>query len=440
MLRLLLIFTAMATLTYCVFIIEKYLRSAYILVFIAMLTWELIYYVNKTNRDLAHFLLSVQNNDFSTHFGSKGKGKSFQLFYDTFNSIFEKLHHISSEKEAQYLHLQRLVEHINVGILSFNTQGQIFLINRALVNLLQIPDTRVRYLGDLERINPFFCETIKNINAGERKLIKISHQNELLQLSVHATEFTLQHHHIKLISAQNIKGELEEKELEAWQKLIRVLTHEIMNSIAPIISLSGTLHSIVQNSQKKDQQLSEKTRHDLERGLDVIKNRSDGLLNFPDTSRNLTQIPKPVFKEMDVKAFCERIHLLFKNELEERKINFHLEFNETQLPILADSQLLEQVMINLLKNAMEAVVEAENPAIHIVVQKTVEDKTTIQIVDNGMGMHEELLDKIFIPFFTTKDQGSGIGLSLCRQIIQLHKGNISVQSKEGEGTVFVISI
>ncbi len=442
MVRLLVITASITGLIYCVMIIGKYLRSTYLLAFILLLLWELIYYVHKSNRDLNNFLLSIQNNDFSTRFSANQKGKSFEQLYSTFNLISDKLKTIRSEREAQYMHLQRLIEHINVGILSFDKQGRIYLINQAFWQLLSTSTSRLRNIQDLGIAHPELLGSLREIQTGERRLLRVQHQDDLWQLAIQATEFSLQGQYFKLISAQNIKGELEEKELEAWQKLIRVLTHEIMNSIAPISSLSETLHDLLGNKGESREGLSSKTYENMRLGLETIKVRSQGLLNFTEAYRNLTRLPNPKFQSVQMRDLCDRLTLLFRSVLESKQIDWQVDLPAYPILFLADPELLDQVLINLIKNAIEALENQDQlqPKIILKANQLPEGKVLIEVIDNGMGIPEDIQDRIFVPFYTTKEDGSGIGLSLCRQIMLLHKGSISLHSREGAGSVFRLMI
>ena len=268
-------------------------------------------------------------------------------------------------------------------------------------------------------------------------MIKMTVQNRLLELSVSVADFKLREVPYKLISFQNIQKELEEKELDAWQKLIRILTHEIMNSVTPITSLASSLNGLMKD---KDSVLEEEDMEDIRDGMYAIQKRGEGLLHFTETYRSLTKIPPPKFQLVEAQPLLERIHILFKPVLKKYGVELELKLPDKMVVFIADVELIEQVIINLLKNGIEAAREVENPKIEIRAMKTNEGKTFIEVQDNGKGIKEDVLDKIFVPFFTTKKEGSGIGLSLSRQIMRLHKGNIEVNSVLGKGTVFTLSL
>lgn len=236
-----------------------------------------------------------------------------------------------------------------------------------------------------------------------------------------------------LISLQNIHSELEEKEMEAWQKLIRVLTHEIMNSVTPISSLAGTVNKLLNDPGKLDDEIS-----DIKNAVKTIQKRSEGLIHFVENYRNLTKIPKPNFETFRVSVLTDRIYNLMKNEFAGNNIKFNTSIVPDNLTLSADSELIEQVIINLLLNAKFAIKNQQNPEISIRSYTDAGSKVIIRVEDNGPGISKEIQDKIFIPFYTTKKDGSGIGLSLSRQIMRSHFGSITVVSKEGEGTAFIL--
>ena len=271
---------------------------------------------------------------------------------------------------------------------------------------------------------------MKNLKTGERELLKLNIKNKLVQLSVQSIDLKLNKETFRLITFQDIQSELEEQELVAWQKLIRILTHEIMNSVAPIASLSSTIRDVLGSNGKVDPG----TLEQIKNSVGVIQKRSEGLLDFTETYRSLTRIPPPKFQLMEGQELIKEVHTLFQPELEKYHIEFKLNAPPDPVQFQGDPNLLEQVLINLVKNAMDAVKAKEAPRIVVTLERMAQGKVSIQVVDNGGGIPEEMMEQIFVPFFTTKDEGSGIGLSLSRQIMRLHKGSIDVQSETGVGT------
>ncbi len=420
---------------YCLYYTNFYVTTAILLIVAALLFWDTVNYMDKTNQDFTAFLMGIQYEDFSATYSGYHKGSSFGKLYEAFNLITTKFRNIKAEKVANHLYLQTIIEHVDTGLLCLNEEEEVVLMNKALKNLLKKP-----YLKDFEAVKKLFPKLytlIDKLEAGQSDLIKITIQNRLLELSVRVTTFKLRDVPYKLISFQNIQLELEEKELDAWQKLIRILTHEIMNSVTPITSLASSLNSLLDNNP---QNLSSEDFIDIKEGMYAIQKRGEGLLKFTETYRSLTKIPPPKFQLVEAGPLLERIHVLFKPVLKKHRVDFSLVQPENMVVFIADIELIEQVIINLLKNAIEAVKEAAQPRVIISTHKNTAGKTIIQIKDNGKGIAPANMDQIFVPFFTTKKEGSGIGLSLSRQIMRLHKGKIEVQSIVGEGTVFTLSL
>ncbi|WP_053337308.1 sensor histidine kinase [Microscilla marina] len=438
LLRFILLLALMGLLMYTWVVLGRQLRSIYIMAFLVLASAEFLWYVDKTNRDLGSFLLALLHNDFTTRFSAGYQGKSQAHLYKSFNAINQKFLELNAEREVLFLHQQMLVEHLNVGIISFDRHGKVHLLNNAFRQILQQPQALLRQVDDLKRVQKTLCEAIQQTKAGERKVIKIRRENDLLQLAIQATEFNLKGKYFKLISAQDIQGALDEQELDAWQKLIKVLTHEIMNSVVPITSLSDTLHLILAQSLQSTDTLSAKTLEDVRLGLDAIRNRSKGLVNFTETYKNLTRIPPPQFAQLSLSALVARLRSLMQPRLEEAQIPLLIDLPDPEVYILADVQLIEQVLLNLIKNAIEALENQPNPCITLQVGLSPEGKTWLKLKDNGPGIAADQLDKIFVPFFTTKPEGSGIGLSLCRQIMRMHKGSLSCHSVIGQGTAFTV--
>lgn len=432
-LRILFLIALVLALVYCFSYTEYYITMFILVVIIVLVVADVIHMVNQSNRDFTAFLLGIKYEDFSATYSGHHKGKTFGEMYDAFNQINRKFLNIKAEKEANHQYLQTIVEHVSVGLLCYDDDGNVFMMNKALQNLLRKP-----YLVNVEalqKIDKNLYEVVQKLHSGEKELLKITIDNKIVQLSISAIEFKLQKQSLKLVSMQNIQSELEERELEAWQKLIGILRHEIMNSISPIVSLTSTIEGMMGAGELKGEDLE-----DVKAAIRAIRNRSEGLMHFTETYRNLTRIPPPKFQIVDIRLIIQRLSTLLKPAFEKNNIHFETQFPSSAVNCSADPELLEQVLINLFKNAIEAVGNVKEPKITVTAQKEQNGKTTIAVIDNGKGIEEEDLDEIFVPFYTTKEDGSGIGLSLSRQIIRMHKGRLFVQSVVGEGTVFTIVI
>ena len=351
-----------------------------------------------------------------------------------FNQINSTFKVISKEKETQYQYLQKILELVDTGILSYEGEnGEILWMNESLKRMLQVP-----YLKTIHSLAKRDNELYKDIIAlkpGEGKITKAHVEKAIFQVLLSATAFQTEGKIYKLIAFQNINEALDETESKAWQKLLSVMTHEIMNSVAPISSLADTLKNRL---EKLVAHLTNKSPavHDLEVGIETIKRRSEGLLKFAETYRNLNKITTLNLKTIYVRDLFESLHQLMEPTLIQKNIELDIVLKDTDLQLQVDTSLIEQVLINLVVNAMEAVKDSHEPQIILSAGYSNNRKIVIKVADNGPGMTEEIMDKIFIPFFSTKKNGSGIGLSLCKQIMMLHKGNIHVQSRIGEGTAF----
>jgi len=401
---------------------------------------SLIMFVERTNRKLSQFLQSIRHSDFASSFSDKGMGKSFEGLNAEFNQVINEFKKNRAEKEEHFNYLQTVVQHVSVGIITYKKDGKVDVINNALKKLLRI--NNLRFIKDLGKIQKDLPETFMKLKAGDKTLVKLFIEDELVQLMIYATEFRMRGEEYILISLQDIHAELEEKEIESWQKLIRVLTHEIMNSITPISSLACTVQEMLLETMEDKLQLKELDQEDIDgidSGLRTIQSRSQGLLNFVEIYRNLTRIPKPNFRYFEISELFKRAEELMKPKMDNLNINFTSRVFPDNIKITADPDLMDQVLINLILNAIHAVENREDPEIVIVATQKENGRATIEISDNGSGITPDILDKIFMPFFTSKKTGSGIGLSLSRQIMSLHKGNISVKSKPNVGTTFTLT-
>ena len=397
---------------------------------------DLFRYTNKSNVELQQFVESVHYRDFSRRFDEKHAPASLQPMRKGFNEINTTFKIISKEKETQYVYLQNILELVDTGILSYeHLSGEIMWMNETLKRLLEVP--YIKTIHALKRREETLYGEIIAINPGENKVVSIKGDKSTIKVLMSATAFQTDGKKYKLIAFQNINEALEETESKAWSKLLSVMTHEIMNSVAPISSLADTLKSRLQVSMPE---LSNRngSLDDLELGIDTIKRRSEGLLKFAETYRNLNKINTLTVKKIYLRDLFEAMHSLMQPTLEKKNIELEIILKDPDLMLEADATLIEQVLINLVVNATDAVKEKENPRILLSAYITPSNKVVIKIADNGSGMPDELLEKIFIPFFSTRKTGSGIGLSLCKQIMMLHKGTIQVQSVEGEGTAFLL--
>jgi len=437
MIRVLLLSATLGLLAYLIFKTGFIAAAMFVGLMGGYQVYALLRYVTKTNRDLNRFLLSIKHSDFSQSFSNNLKGSGFDELNAAFSEVSREFQRAKIEKEEHFRFLQTIIDHVGIALVAFAPEGKVVLLNNAAKKLLKIP--RLGNIRDLASINPRLADKLVNISPGDKDLVKFPQDDNLLQLSIYATGFILRQQQLILVAMQNIQHELEEREMISWQNLIRVLTHEIMNSITPIASLASTAQGLLKDN--KECEVPESMNEiidDVRNAVNTIEKRSNGLLTFIENYRKLTRIPKPDFKVVQIKDLFDRVEYLLQDQFKQSAVKFKKRVDPASLAITADPALVEQVLINLCKNALEAVNGVISPKIKLKAGTDGRGNPVIQVSDNGKGITEEVVEKIFIPFFTTKPQGSGIGLSLSRQIIRQHKATIGVTSTPNEKTVFKI--
>jgi nitrogen fixation/metabolism regulation signal transduction histidine kinase len=440
--RILALVAVTALLSWLVVNTEMYATMIIIGLVVVFQTWNLLYYVQKSNRDLSRFLTAITHSDFSSSFADNGQGGSHRELRDVFEEVLSNFRSTRAEKEEHFRYLQTVVMHISIGLLAFDSNGKIDFMNMATRRLLGIP--RIKSIEDIARVSRDMVDSLYNIKSGQKLLARVERDGELLQLSLAATEIRLGKRMIKLVSLQNIASELAEREMKAWQQLVRVLTHEIMNSVTPIASLASTARGLLTSSANGDRvehqpsTLNDEIIGDLGSAVDTIEKRSEGLIRFVQSYRKLSRIPKPDFQNVPLSELFERVIRLTGSCEEARDIKFSFRVDPEKLELTADPDLLEQVMLNLLKNAVQSLASQNGGEIDILGRLSERGSITIAVTDNGSGIQPEALESVFIPFFTTKPEGSGLGLSLSRQIIRLHGGEINATSTPSQKTVFTM--
>jgi signal transduction histidine kinase len=414
----------------------QFLFGGIVLLIVLYQSYNLYDFLKKAQAEVQQFVENVHYRDFSRHFDVKHAPAEVQSLRQGFNEINSAFKIISLERETQYQYLQKILELVDTGILSYEIEtGSVVWMNESLKKLLKIP--YLKTIQSLDKRDAALCTQVVDLKPGESLITDIHIDRNTLKILISATAFQTNNRRYKLIAFQNVNEALDETESKAWQKLLRVMTHEIMNSVAPISSLADTLKNRLQHSSELiDDETG--TLEDLSLGMETIKRRSEGLLKFAQTYRNLNMITAPNLQKFYVKDLFKTQHRLMLPTLQQKNIDLEIILKDPELQLEADINLIEQVLINLLLNAMEAVKETPHPKIILTASQSANGRVAIKVVDNGSGIEDEVLDKIFIPFFSTKKSGSGIGLSLCKQIMMLHKGNIHVQSVMNEGTAFIL--
>ena len=423
---------------------EIWFSSAGVAVLIILQVIFLIRYVNNTNYALVKFLDALKNEDHSVYFSPSKKGDSFAKVYDDFNYIIKLFKQNKIEKEAQYNYFKYILEHVNLGIISIRkedlfserSETEILFLNKAACDILHQP--KHKYWHRLANHVPWLVDKIKRISDGGKLLVDFGDEIERKQLSLEIIEFTLLKVPYLIITFQDIRSEIEQKEIEAWHNVIRVLAHEMLNSFTPVSSLASTIKSLTETDEKDEallDYLNKEDIQDINLAAATIKRRSDGLLDFVKDYRTISNVPIPVLKKIKVKQFLAEIKFLMTASAKEKGIDLQLLPIPANAMISIDSKLIQQVMINLINNSIHALDGRNKPTIKLscIVEQ---DKTVIMVSDNGSGIDNEIMNQIFIPFYTTKKNGSGIGLSLSKNILKKHGGNLLVTSEKGKYTTF----
>jgi len=412
-----------------------WLVSVWLAILVVVLVIELIRFAERNHRDLANFLMAIRQEDFSSSVSSKAKTKSkFKLAYDEILGVFQNLR---QQKEFNHHYLQNIVERVNTALICLDSTDEIKLMNDAAKTLFRKP--YLKNLGALERIDPQLAAAAGGVEPNAKKLVKLFREGGVVPLSVQVSEFSLLSENYRLVAFQDIGAELTAQEIASWQKLIRVLNHEIMNSAIPISNLSEVALELVQNAGPNSRQnLTGDQSEDLRNSLMVIKNRSRGLVKFVNSYKSLTNIGPPNFKETALRDLVDRVLQLLGTRLKTAGVEVEVVVH-SDCSVLLDPDLFEQVLINLVLNAAEATQNRDRPSLKISIKQDSQGKALIQFQDNGQGIEEQDLENIFVPFFTTKKKGSGVGLSLVRQIMWMHKGTVSVKSEPGVGSIFRLS-
>ena len=404
-----------------------------------VITVEMLRYIEKSHRELENLVIAIRQGDFTNTYQQKA-GRSGALLAYAYHQLVSTYQRLRREKESNHQYLQNVIEHVSIALLGFDQKESITLINPAAHALLQLPV--VRHLSDIQAVDETLYQQMQTLEAGQKKMVKVVRDGRLMQLALQVSEFYLQGEYYKLISLQDLRRELEEQELAAWQKLIRVLTHEIMNSVIPIANLSGMVHQTLRQTQQASRlelaTLGEEDSQDLLQSLQVMEDRSKGLVNFVKAYRSITQVAQPHFREVRINDLVNRVHTLLAPTLREGNIRWQQQLSSPDLSFTVDLELVEQVLINLIKNATEALTEIDDPVLSLRAYRTLQNEVLIEIQDNGEGMEDDVMEQIFIPFYTTKAEGSGVGLSLSQQIMRLHQGGLSVRSSVGRGTTFTL--
>ena len=403
------------------------------------LTANLITYLNSTNKKIRYFFDSVKNDESNLFFPVEDKNRTVREIHKSMNRVNQQIQQLKIDNRNQEQYFRILIEHLAIGIITYNNKGFILHSNSSARKLL-MTDV-LSHLRQIERTDKKLYQSIKSIKPLERRLVSINTENGEIQLSLKATSFKTSDDELLILSVQDIKNELDEKEIESWMKLIRVLMHEIMNSITPITSLSESLSTIYNEGGMpvSPEILTPQAISTTLKGLNVIKEQGRGLMSFVESYRKLIRIPEPDKQFFRVAELMDRVQILYNSLQQSHKTRLTFSLKNPDLEIFADQNLISQVLINLIRNALEANEENMDGKITITSGTDNNLHPEICVIDNGPGIPEENIDEIFVPFFTTRKSGSGIGLSISRQIMRVHGGNLKVKSIPGKETIFCLT-
>ena len=402
------------------------------LVLLVVLVLDLTRYLTRGQQALADFTLALKYRDFSRQYPAQSVPASLRPLHEAFNQVNATFRELRAEQEGQFQYLQTILALLDTGIVSYDAAGTVAWVNEAFKQTLHLP--YLKNIRALQSRQPVLYEAICRAVPGQPVVVKLTVGPQTVQLLVSATQFKLRGEAFTLLAFKNVSQALADTETAAWQQLLRVMTHEIMNSVAPIASLADSLGRHVQRARQ--QEASDELLDDVGTGIRIIQQRSEGLLRFAQVYRDFSTLASPQRTTLYVQELLQATRQLLAEQLAAQGIEVTLSVRPAHLILHADGHLLQQVLINLVLNAAQAVTQTPNPRISLLVWPDEQERVVIEVKDNGSGIPTDVLDSIFIPFFTTRPNGSGIGLSLAKQIMQLHQGSIQVHSVVGAGSAF----
>ena len=409
---------------------ESYILSGFLLIILVLQTYFLIQYINQTNRKIAYFFDAIKNEDFTLRFPEKLSVKSLEELNHSLNMLNAMIQDIHLKKQAQEQYYQEIIKQADIGILTFNKKGHILFANRKIEELFDY--TPLNHIKQLSQVDAKLYALFAELKPFERKLIQLTNEREKQQIALKSTTTTMNNEELILVVAQDIHQELDEKETDSWVRLIRVLTHEIMNTITPITSISESVLKYYQTNKGLIplEEFTEDHIKNTAKGLEVIKEQGGDLMEFVQSYRSFLSLPKPDKSLVSASKLLDKIKILMSQENQNHLISFDIDIKPNDLELFIDEKQISQILINLTKNAFQSLDNQEGGAIKITAGISKANKKYISVWDNGPGIPPELIEEIFVPFFTTKNTGTGIGLSLSKQIMHLHGGSMSVISRE----------
>ena len=417
---------------------SNYVLAILMLIVLVCQAYYLIRYVNETNRKIAYFFDAIKNEDFTLRFPEKLSIKSLEELNHSLNMLNEMIQRIHLKNQTQERFYQEILKQADIGILAINDKGHILFANPRLELMLNY--TPLNHIKQLSQIDEDLYHLFSKLRPFERRVFPLTNEREKIDLAIKSSSFNLDGQELSLVVIQDIHQELDEKETESWTRLIRVLTHEIMNSITPITSISDSIlkyHEKGGTLAKSDSEYKKKMETTI-KGLEVIKDQGANLMGFVQSYRSFLNVPVPDKKIVRAINILEKVKLLVGQNQEFSNTSIELDLEIQDLELFIDEKQITQVLINLCKNALQSLSNRKNSYIKLIAGINTEGQKYIEVRDNGPGIPPELINEIFVPFFTTKNSGTGVGLSLSKQILRMHGGGLKVNSVPNENTTFTL--
>ncbi|MBV6646367.1 MAG: hypothetical protein KI790_13010 [Cyclobacteriaceae bacterium] len=402
------------------------------------IVYETVHFLNRTNQDLARLFASIKDSDFSIRFSQPERSKAYQALYGSFQEVIEAFKALETDKAAQLHFLDKLIDEIEFGIICFGADDKIKVMNQAAITITGFP--KITHWQNTKSTSTQLLEELTNLPNGKNQLLEIPLRGRHRQFSVNKTSITIKEETVRIVAIQDIRNEIQQKEIEAWHRLISILTHEIMNTVTPLVSLSETMQLIVESnagSAKEPKDITSENLNDLYSSIITSRERSEGILQFVKNYRKLTKIPKPVLEIIDLSDIARSVSKLLETQLNQSEINLRIDLKPRSIE--ADKGLIEQVLINLIKNAIESISESQNTGTIDITSSQSSGFIHLKVTDDGPGIPYTKLNQVFVPFYTSKPEGSGIGLSLSRQIMNLHGGYLDLESDPHQQTTFTMA-
>jgi two-component system nitrogen regulation sensor histidine kinase NtrY len=431
--RIAALFATLFVLAYLTLEAELVAVTAVVAALVVLEGWMVVRFVSRTNRELSRLLDAIRYDDYQQSFALGQLGPTFADLKGAFDEVMTRFRAARLDREAQRRYLEALVEHVPVAIIAVHDDSTVELLNSAARRLLNASTSMTT--AALDAYGAVFQRDVAQSKSGERTLTRMTSDGVQRQLVLSSTQLTVTGTPVRLVTLQDIQSELDWNELSAWQDMARILSHEIMNSLTPIASLARTADEMVDELAKRVDQGDELVV-DIHSAIQTLARRSESLMRFVKSYRQFTQMPPPSLKPVALREYVMRLEKLFLTEWAGRGIELHVAPPANGLTVLADDGLLDQAVINLLRNAADAAASNARPHVWLDARLSDRGRPVIEIGDNGPGVDEKLGDKIFLPFFTTKPEGSGIGLALARQVMLVHKGAITATTRPGGGALF----